>query len=100
MEFSYVPLYLEGTTEYQGRSVKTEFVKEFKKPEYPKMWCCDPFYELWGSDIVLTRREVEKVGLNYRPIIAIKGTEDPDYSFHYCPFCGEEIMLTREESEV
>ncbi len=99
MEFAYVPLYLKGTTEYEGRSVKTEFVEEFEKPEYPGEWCCDPFFELWGSDIVLTKRDVVVGLVNEHPIITIKGIEDPDYGFHYCPFCGEEITLIREEAE-
>ena len=98
MRFSYVPEYLEGTTVLGGRPVRTEFVGEFELPEYPGEWCCDSFFELWGSHIVLTRREVES-GLNIPPIIAIVGTELPEYGMRHCPFCGEGITLGREEAE-
>lgn len=99
MRFSYVPEYLEGETVLLGNSVnKIEFVKEFELPKYPDEWCCDSFYEMWRSHIVLTKREV-KPGLNVPPIIAIVGVELPEYGMRYCPFCGEEIMLIREKAE-
>lgn len=98
MEFHYEAKYEEVKTVLTEKLTKIEWVGSFVKPKYPDDWCCDQLYELWGDQIDLTRKTRSVYALIEPPCITIKGL-DYDYAFKYCPFCGEEITLSRYETK-
>jgi len=100
MEFHYEAKYEEVKTILMGRVTKLEWVGSFITPRYDSgKWCCDKFYELFGDWIDLTRKTKSAYALIEPPCITIKGL-DYDYRFSYCPFCGEEITLSRYETKL